>query len=125
MAKYFIFKNDTGENPVNLFKIASSDEEKNFIINNRQFQMNSIVVSDNDFNNAKLKLRSGYVTTDYANFTSTPNDVIKTNSQIFIEFDLVQNSDVFSVIDSMDGVSATMLSSSYHLIVVFSPPVVK
>jgi len=88
MAKYFIFKNDTGENPVNLFKIASSDEEKNFIINNRQFQMNSIVVSDNDFNNAKLKLRSGYVTTDYANFTSTPNDVIKTNSQIFIEFDL-------------------------------------
>jgi hypothetical protein len=87
MAKYFIFKNDTGENPVRLFKIASSDEEKNFIINNRQFQMNSIVVSDNDFNNAKLGLFD-YTTTDYNTLTSTSNVGNKVNSQMFTQFNL-------------------------------------
>ena len=87
MAKYFIFKNNTPDNPVNLFKIASSDEEKNFIVNNRQYQLSTIVVSDNDFNNAKLRLNN-YSTTDYVNFTSTSDVGIKVNSQIFTQFNL-------------------------------------
>lgn len=84
MAKYFIFKNNTTDNPINLFKIASSDEEKNFIVNNRQFQLNTLIVSDNDFNNAKLGLLN-YTTTDYNTLTSTSNVGVKMNSQIFIQ----------------------------------------